>query len=139
MVLALIDGDGYIFSDELLQRGREGGLEAAQMLNESIINHVNGSTTQRAGTPNFEKPRSSSPSLGQVQVWTYMFFNMKGLKQAVVGANICSVDEFEGFMAAFNQANPRLLVNDVHSGKEAADAKVKGKPLISFKALPFKH
>lgn len=124
MVLALIDGDGYIFSDELLQRGREGGLEAAQMLNESIINHVNGSTTQ-PGTPNSEKPRSGSPSLGQVQVWTYMFFNMKGLKQAVVGANICSVDEFEGFMAAFNQANPRLLVNDVHSGKEAADAKIK--------------
>ncbi|GJJ07736.1 hypothetical protein Clacol_001941 [Clathrus columnatus] len=124
MVLVLIDGDGYIFNDELLQRGREGGLEAAQMLNESIINHINVSSSQPS-SPKSDRSRSATPTPGQVQVWTYMFFNLKGLKQAVVGANICTVEEFEGFMIGFNQANPRLVINDVHSGKEAADAKVK--------------
>jgi hypothetical protein len=110
MVLALIDGDGYIFKDELLKRGLDGGREAAQMLNENIMAHV------------VKGDKSGS----RVQVWTHIFFNLKGLQQTLVGCDVCTCNEFDAFMMGFNQANPRFTINDVHSGKEAADAKIKG-------------
>jgi hypothetical protein len=110
VVLALIDGDGYIFKDELLKRGLDGGREAAQMLNENIMAHVS----------------SSDQSGPRVQLWTYVFFNLKGLQHKLVGLDICTWKEFEEFMMGFNQSNPRFTINDVHWGKEAADAKVKG-------------
>ena len=96
--------------DELLKRGLDGGREAAQMLNESIMGHID--REDRSGR--------------RVQVWTYVFFNLKGLQQTLVGCDVCTLQEFEAFMMGFNQANPRFTINDVYSGKEAADAKIKG-------------
>ncbi|KAF8511209.1 hypothetical protein JB92DRAFT_2935975 [Gautieria morchelliformis] len=109
IVLALIDGDGYIFKDELLKRGRDGGREAAQTLNEKIL--------ARVGEEEQNRPR--------VQVWTYFFCNLKGLQQTLVGHDVCTSGEYEAFMTGFNQANSRFTINDVHSGKEAADSKIK--------------
>ncbi|KAF8529289.1 hypothetical protein BU17DRAFT_36954, partial [Hysterangium stoloniferum] len=109
IVLTLIDGDGYIFKDELLKRGRDGGREAAQILNENILSHV----------------KKGDKKNSQVQVWTYMFFNLRGLQQTLVGSCVCTADEFESFLAGFNQANSRFTISDVHSGKEAADSKIK--------------
>ena len=113
-MLAVIDGDGYIFKDELLKRGRDGGREAAQTLNENILAHVG-------------KEEQNGP---RVQVWVYFFFNLKGLQQTLVGCNACTSDEFEAFITGFNHANSRFTINDVHSGKEAADSKIKGEYLI---------
>ncbi|KAF8579325.1 hypothetical protein K439DRAFT_1416318 [Ramaria rubella] len=109
VVLALIDGDGYIFEDALFKRGRDGGREAAQMLNESIACHNS-------------KGDKNSP---RIEIWTYVFCNLQGLQHTLVGSDICTCEEFEAFMMGFNQANPRFTINDVHAGKEAADAKVK--------------
>lgn len=62
----------------------------------------------------------------RVELWTYVFFNLKGLQQTLVRFDICTGDEFEAFVMGFNKASPRFTINDVHWGKEAADAKIKG-------------
>lgn len=96
-----------------MRRGRDGGREAAQTLNEKILAHV-GKEEQNGH---------------RVQVWTYFFCNLKGLQQTLVGCSACTADEFDAFMTGFNHANSRFTINDVHSGKEAADSKIKGKCL----------
>jgi len=110
MLLALIDGDGNIFQKELLKLGLHGGRLAAQLLNESITTYV----------------RERDENGARAQLWVYVFFNMKGLVQTLVAHDICTANEFEAFITGFNQANPRFTINDVHSGKEAADVKIKG-------------
>ena len=110
MLLALIDGDGNIFQKELLKLGLHGGRQAAQLLTESITAYV----------------RERDESGARAQLWVYLFFNMKGLLQTLVAHNICTADEFEAFITGFNQSNPRFIINDVHSGKEAANVKIKG-------------
>jgi hypothetical protein len=59
-----------------------------------------------------------------------MFFNLRGLQQTLVGSEICTMDEFEEFMIGLNQANSRFTISDVHSGKEAANSKIKGDILL---------
>jgi hypothetical protein len=117
IVLALIDGDGYIFQDELLKRGHEGGRDAAQTLHESITAHV--------GYENQNAPRA--------QVWVYFFCNLNGLEQTLVGSNACTVDEYEAFMTGFDEASPRFTINDVHSGRDAADSKIKGEHCVEIR------
>jgi hypothetical protein len=48
----------------------------------------------------------------------------------LVRAGICGADEFEAFVTGFNQANLRFTIIDVHSGKEAADVKIRGEYLV---------
>ena len=42
MILCLIDGDGCIFSSELLAQGRAGGRQAAQVLTKGITDYMAG-------------------------------------------------------------------------------------------------
>jgi len=111
IVLCLIDGDGNIFDDALLRQGREGGSEAAKILNENILVHCNESLKQRK----------------QINLWTYIFVNMRGLQITLARSGVCTAAEFEAFVTGFNQANSRFTICDVHYGKEAADAKIKSK------------
>lgn len=115
-MLALIDGDGYIFKDELLKRGYEGGQHAVETLNESIITDVG----------------KEFPTTAPAQVWVYFFCNLKGLEQTLVGSNACTAEDYDAFMRGFNEVNPRFTINDVHSGKDAADSKIKGEPCIEY-------
>ncbi|KAF2116207.1 hypothetical protein BDV96DRAFT_573557 [Lophiotrema nucula] len=39
-VLVLIDGNGYIFNDELVKEKEEGGMRAARMLNDAVEKHL---------------------------------------------------------------------------------------------------
>ncbi|KIJ32342.1 hypothetical protein M422DRAFT_70627 [Sphaerobolus stellatus SS14] len=110
IALVLIDGDGNIFDDSLLKRGKEGGFEAAQLLTEMILSDC-------AESVSLNKP---------IQLWTYIFLNLKGLQNTLASTGICTATDFEAFVIGFNQANSRLAICDVHSGKEAADAKIKG-------------
>ena len=122
MVLCLIDGDGNIFRKELLELGLQGGRLAAQLLTDRILDYQ----------------RRQGQNGGRIQLWVYVFLNMKGLRQTLVASHVCNQDAFEAFVAGFNQANPRFTINDVHAGKEAADVKIKGKILnhkLSYRIL----
>lgn len=95
----------------MVARGKAGGQDAAQMLSDSILQHL-----------------SVNYGANQYQLWVYVFFNKRGLTDALGrGGNLMAKQKFEDFLMGFNQAAERFLMVDVGGAKEAADAKIKGK------------
>jgi hypothetical protein len=114
-VICLIDGDGAIFSNDLIADGQSGGHLAAKMLSEATGQYLH-----------------AHCGINQYQLWVYVFLNKRGLLDAFAKAGFGSLKaKFEDFIVGFNQAAERFLMVDVGSGKEAADAKLKGTPLSS--------
>lgn len=100
---------GTIFSPELLAKGQEGGHIAAKMLSESVRQEF-----------------SSKYHLDQFQFWVHVFYNKRGLVDAIGRAgHWAAKQKFEEFAFGFNEAAERFVMVDVGSGKEAADAKIK--------------
>ena len=108
--MCLIDGDGNIFSSELLAQGHAGGRRAAALL------------TQNLGE--YAVPEGGAS--GRAQLWLTVYCNKRGLAEALAANGVCSSDVFEDFVLGFNQAAPLFSFVDVGSGKEAADSKIKG-------------
>lgn len=80
------------------------------MLSDSILQHL-----------------ISNYGAHQYQLWVYVFFNKRGLTEALGRfGNMTAKAKFEEFYVGFNQAAEKFLMVDVGSGKEAADAKIKG-------------
>jgi hypothetical protein len=108
-IVCLIDGDGFIFTPELLCQGQQGGRIAARTLAESIRAHLHS-------------------EIEQLDLWVYIFCNKRGLVEALARAGHPDAKtHFDDFVIGFNQAGERFLMVDVGSGKEAADAKIKSK------------
>ena len=109
-VITLIDGDGAIFSSELVSRGVQGGHHAARILSDSITQHL---TANYGARP--------------YQLWVYLFYNKRGLTDTFGRVGLGSLNSaFEDFVVGFNQATERFTMVDVGSTKEAADVKIKG-------------
>jgi hypothetical protein len=112
-IVTLLDGDGAIFTNELIVQGSAGGHAAAKMLSDSILQFLK---VNYGGY--------------QYQLWVYIFVNKRGLMDASGRAgNYMVKTRFEDFWMGFNQAAERFIMVDVGSGKEAADAKIKGRHL----------
>ena len=109
-VLALIDGDGCIFQDRLLQLAADGGAEAAHELHQEI-KHV-------------LQDRELSPSC-TVKVEIYLSLEDLSRKLASVGI-LNTAGDMTTFAHAFNLAQPLFSIIDVGRGKERADHKIKG-------------
>jgi hypothetical protein len=127
LVLCLIDGDGNIFSQDLVSQGRVGGSQAAQLLTKGITDYL-------AETEDGKDDPSSSIS-GRAQIWVSVYCNKSGLQETFTSRQLCTVDQFEAFVMGFNQASPLFSLTDVGNGKEAADTKIKGHSSCSFLAL----
>lgn len=110
LLLCLIDGDGNIFSQDLLASGHTGGRQAAMLLTKGLTDYM---VDVDAG------------SSGRGQVWLTVYCNKTGLMDTLVNNGICSASEFEAFVLGFNSASPLFSIVDVGGGKEAADAKIK--------------
>ncbi|KAG6817200.1 hypothetical protein H0H87_011558 [Tephrocybe sp. NHM501043] len=110
-VVALLDGDGAIFSTDLIAQGRVGGHIAAQKLSDSVLQYL-----------------SSNFGANQYQLWVYVFLNKRGLVDTFsrIG-NLMAKMRFDDFMIGFNQAAERFVMVDVGDAKEAADAKIKAR------------
>jgi hypothetical protein len=105
-VVCLLDGDGAIFLPEIIALGNEGGRRAASMLSDAIQENLS--------------------SLGQFQLWVYVFYNHGGLASALGKSGYLDAKRaFHDFVCGFNQASERFIMVDVGYGKEAADAKLK--------------
>jgi len=111
LLLCLVDGDGHIFSQDHLRLGKAGGQQAAMLLTKGITEYMAESVD--AGLS------------GRAQVWLTVFYNKTGLLDTLAGNGICTPDNFEAFLSAFNQASPWFSMVDVGQGKEAADAKLR--------------
>ena len=59
-------------------------------------------------------------------LWLTIYCNKSGLLDILMKNRICNSDQFENFFHGFNQASPLFSIVDVGSGKEAADAKIRG-------------
>jgi hypothetical protein len=120
-IVTLLDGDGAIFSNDLIAQGQAGGHTAAQKLSDSIVQHL-----------------STNYGSNQYQLWVYVFFNKRGLMDTFGRVGLASLKQkFEDFVMGFNQAAERFLMVDVGTAKEAADAKIKGS--YPFHALYLKY
>ncbi|KDR83572.1 hypothetical protein GALMADRAFT_235821 [Galerina marginata CBS 339.88] len=108
-IIALIDGDGAIFTSQLIAQGQSGGHAAAQKLSDAIMQHL-----------------TSMHGVHQYQLWVYVFLNKRGLMDTFGRVGLpAAKNRFDEFIVGFNQAAERFLMVDVGSAKEAADAKIK--------------
>ena len=115
-VLALIDGDGAIFQDVLLQAaGGDGGSEAASRLCHEIRNHVASIHSNSGNWP--------------VMVQVYLSLEKLAMKLAQVGL-LRSHSELRTFAQRFSVNQPLFSIIDVGQGKERADHKIKGKSCL---------
>jgi hypothetical protein len=111
-VLALIDGDGAIFQDALLQAaGGDGGSEAASRLYHAIRDHV----------ASFHSSSGNWPVMVQI----YLSLDKLATKLAQVGF-LRSPSELRMFAQRFSVNQPLFSIIDVGQGKERADHKIKG-------------
>ncbi|KAG9127303.1 hypothetical protein FRC07_014932 [Ceratobasidium sp. 392] len=113
LLVCLIDGDGCIFNKHLLVLGTEGGRRAASELRHRIISDYG----------------SNHDLLINV------FFNREGLARVLKSHFGIQPGTFSAFITGFNRASPLASMLDVGAGKEAADAKIRGK----FISPIFKH
>lgn len=111
MILCLIDGDGNIFSSELIAQGNSGGGKAAKMLTEGINEYLE---------------RSDHTLAGRAQIWLTIYCNLSGLQDTLLKNGLCTFDQFDTFVVGFNQSSPLFSIVDVGGVKEAADSKLKG-------------
>lgn len=113
-VITLIDGDGSIFSNDLISQGQQGGHLAASSLSDSITQFL-----------------SINYSARPYQLWVYLFYNKRGLMETFNRVGLGFLNKtFEDFVVGFNQAAERFTMVDVGSMKEAADAKLKGPYIV---------
>jgi protein subunit release factor A len=111
-VLALIDGDGAIFQDALLQAAAgDGGSEAASRLYHAIRNHVASVHSNSGNWP--------------VMVQIYLSLDKLAIKLAQVGL-VRTPSELRVFAQRFSVNQPLFSIIDVGQGKERADHKIKG-------------
>lgn len=111
LVLCLVDGDGNIFSPDLVSAGHTGGAQAAALLNRGIMEHLK----------TLKGPPSKSP-----QIWLTIYCNLKGLRDTFTAHHHCSIEQYNAFVEGFNKAAPLFSIVDVGPSKEAADTKLKG-------------
>ncbi|KAF1917944.1 hypothetical protein BDU57DRAFT_514446 [Ampelomyces quisqualis] len=110
-ILALIDGDGAIFQNSLLQAASgDGGSEAASRLNHAIRNHV--------------APFHSNSGNWPIMVHVYLSLEKLASKLASVGL-LRSPSELRVFAQRFSVNQPLFSIIDVGQGKERADHKIR--------------
>ncbi|KAH7049201.1 hypothetical protein B0J12DRAFT_711004 [Macrophomina phaseolina] len=124
-VLALIDGDGAIFTEALLRAGAEGGSDAAHKLQAEIRNHI---------LDVYEG------SAGSWSIMVYIYANLEGLGRKLASVGILkSPQELHIFARAFTLHQPLFNFIDVGSGKERADHKIKEMIRVFVSNVHCKH
>ena len=105
VAVALIDGEGYIFSDTYVSMGKEGGKLAASVLEQAICEDIG----------------------RQDQVYVTMYLNRAGLAELLHSNGVIQhTADFDEFIIGFNQSAPLFSIVDVGHEKNATAAKVEG-------------
>ncbi|KAK4186958.1 hypothetical protein QBC35DRAFT_553184 [Podospora australis] len=108
-VLVLVDGDGYIFNDNLLSQRAAGGATAAQMMNDEIKNSLR------------------HKGLEHCHVMVRVYANVLGLSKALGRANLAGLEarSLAPFIANFNRAYGLTEFVDAGQLKENTDFKLR--------------
>ena len=108
-VLLLIDGDGYIFDDDLVSNGNEGGQRAARLLNDVMINSLR------------------SRGLDHCKIMVRVYANLAGLSKTLSEAKLAGPEKrsLARFTASFTCSNDLFDFVDAGELKENADFKIR--------------
>ncbi|KAL6702911.1 hypothetical protein ACN47E_000812 [Coniothyrium glycines] len=89
-VLVLIDGNEYIFNDELIQEKVEGGMRAARLLNDAIERHI----------------RQAIPNGSDARIIVRIYANFATLSKQLAQSKLVGFDKrsIAPFVAGFNRA-----------------------------------
>lgn len=108
-VLVLLDGDGLIFREAFLQKGEEGGREAANQLMTVVRDHV----------------ARTLPQVSHPKIMTRIYANVGGLAETCWRSGITDQPgAVEDFIQGFNASKLCFDFVDCGSGKERADSKI---------------
>ena len=107
----LLDGDGMIFNDELLQQGEQGGRSAAVQLSTALQDYVD----------------SNFPGIASPKIMTKIYTNVKGLSDMCVRGGILHEQSLlDDFVRGFNESIPLFDMVDVGVGKDGPYHKIGG-------------
>lgn len=108
-VLVLIDGDGYVFNENLVSKGIDGGRNAAQLLHESIKNSL------------------QIKGLDHCQIMVRVWANLAGLSKTLHKAGLVGPEKrsMAPFVASFNRSYGLFDYVDAGEWKENADFKLR--------------
>ncbi|KAH8755032.1 hypothetical protein F5883DRAFT_430788 [Diaporthe sp. PMI_573] len=108
-VLVLVDADGYVFNDDLVAAGQEGGTQAAKLLNDTI------------------KASQRKKGLDHCETMVRVYANVAGLSKALAKANLLGADKrsLAPFIANFNRSYGLTDFVDAGEFKENADFKLR--------------
>ncbi|OJJ53604.1 hypothetical protein ASPSYDRAFT_162809 [Aspergillus sydowii CBS 593.65] len=111
-VLVLVDGDGYLFKDYLIKAGHQGGVKAAQLLNESIKDLVH----ERLGT-----------QADECRIMVRIYSNILGLSKSLARLGLVGKEarSFSIFAGGFTAAQDLFDYVDAGDKKEGADYKIR--------------
>lgn len=110
-VVALLDGDGMIFKDELLQQGEKGGKEAAGQLFSAINDFI----------------KQNVPDLHAPKILVRIYANVRGLADVLHKTGIIErASLFEDFVRGLTGSKLLFDFIDVGTGKDRADDKITG-------------
>lgn len=108
-VLVLIDGDGYVFDDDLVSNGAEGGQRAASLLNAMVKNSLR------------------NRGLEHCRVMVRVYANLAGLSRALSKHKLAGPEKrsLGSFAASFTRSNDLFDFVDAGELKENADFKIR--------------
>lgn len=109
-VLVLIDGDGYVFDDDLVSSGAEGGERAAHLLSQAVKDSVH-----------------HRPGLENCRVMVRIYCNLSGLSRTLSRVKLAGPEKrsLAPFVANFNRSNELFDFVDAGELKENADYKIR--------------
>jgi len=118
--VVLVDGDGYVFPDDLLCQGTSGGEEAAQRLLTEATKYL-------------ERYKGAKDWKLIVRI----FVNLEGLARKCQQFDIITQSNtLRDFATGFAQSQPLFDFVDVGYGKERADHKIRGEPIAPLLNIP---
>ncbi|KAI0352980.1 hypothetical protein OH77DRAFT_1407962 [Trametes cingulata] len=110
LVLCAIDGDRLMFHPSLIERGYDGGRQAALDFTKAIAHEL---LLQDLST------------CDRLSFWVTIFFNKRAVLNAFRDEGIAGPEQLEAFLLGFSQASPRFLIVDAGPGRESTEVKVK--------------
>ena len=112
----LLDGSGIIFKDELLQKGEQGGENAAKQLHTALADHLG----------------ISFPNVPSPKIIAKIFVNLKGPKglseTCARGGIVSDSSILDDFVRGFNSSIPLFDLVDIGAAKDKGGRKIGGMP-----------
>ena len=109
LVLVLVDGDGYVFNDDMVRDGTDGGLKAARQINDAVEKSL------------------ARKGIEKCDIVVRVYANLVGLSKALYKGGLCGAEKrsLAPFAAGFNRAYGLHDFIDAGELKENADFKLR--------------